>query len=115
MEKVSSELFTMTYGALVMHLIEDLGDLEEVNKRLDSMGYNMVHTYSEIALSLRFIFKGTRITDELLAKAKISHCQNFGHTAEIIAKVTNVFKNRVIWARIMYKYTNYSTSFFFWA
>merc|ERR1719499_3055685 len=64
MEKINSELFTMTYGALVMHLME-------VNKRLDSMGYNM----------------GTRITDELLAKAKISHCQNFGHTAEIIAKV----------------------------
>merc|ERR1719499_2322047 len=64
MEKINSELFTMTYGALVMHLME-------VNKKLDSIGYNM----------------GSRITDELLAKAKISHCQNFGHTAEIIAKV----------------------------
>lgn len=71
MEKVNSELLTMTYGALVMHLIEDIGDLHEVNKKLDQMGYNM----------------GQRLTDELLAKARISHCQNFEHTAQVIAKV----------------------------
>jgi len=71
MEKINSGLFTMTYGSLVMHLIQETGNLEEVNQKLEKIGYNM----------------GQRMTDELLAKAKISHCQNFEHTANVIALV----------------------------
>lgn len=33
----SSELFTMTYGALVIQLIKDYQDYAEVNKQLDKM------------------------------------------------------------------------------
>lgn len=33
----SGELFTMTYGALVVQLIKDYQDYAEVNKQLDRM------------------------------------------------------------------------------
>uniref|UniRef100_A0A915LQA6 FF domain-containing protein n=1 Tax=Meloidogyne javanica TaxID=6303 RepID=A0A915LQA6_MELJA len=37
---VSSELFILTYGALVNDLISDLESPEEVNRQLDKIGYN---------------------------------------------------------------------------
>jgi hypothetical protein len=33
----NSELFTLTYGALVMQLLKDYEDVEEVNKALEKM------------------------------------------------------------------------------
>jgi hypothetical protein len=39
--QVSSELFTLTYGALVNDLLNDLESPEEVNRQLDKIGYNM--------------------------------------------------------------------------
>lgn len=33
----NAELFTMTYGALVVQLIQDYEDYSEVNKQLESM------------------------------------------------------------------------------
>ena len=50
MAKINSELLTMTYGALVAHLIKDTKDIDKVNTKLEKMGYNM----------------GLRMTDELL-------------------------------------------------
>ncbi|KAK3424189.1 hypothetical protein EUGRSUZ_F00980 [Eucalyptus grandis] len=67
----NAELFTLTYGAIVRQLLTDLEDVEEVNKQLDQMGYNI----------------GTRLIDEFLAKANISRCVDFKETAEMIAKV----------------------------
>jgi len=34
MPKINSELFTLTYGALVMQLIKDHEEVDEVNKQL---------------------------------------------------------------------------------
>jgi hypothetical protein len=36
-DKISAELFTLTYGALVVQLIKDYEDYEEVNKQLEKM------------------------------------------------------------------------------
>jgi len=36
-EKVNAELFTLTYGALVVQLIKDYEDYAEVNRQLDKM------------------------------------------------------------------------------
>ncbi|MEW5298843.1 MAG: hypothetical protein WDW36_001921 [Sanguina aurantia] len=66
----NAEIFTLTYGSIVKQLIADLEDLEEVNKQLDQMGYNI----------------GIRLVDEFLAKAKISRCTSFKDTAEVVAK-----------------------------
>ncbi|PKA64081.1 hypothetical protein AXF42_Ash005093 [Apostasia shenzhenica] len=70
-ERVNAELFTLTYGAIVRQLLTDLEEVDEVNKQLDQMGYNI----------------GVRLIDEFLAKSNISRCVDFKETAEVIAKV----------------------------
>lgn len=35
--QINAELFTLTYGALVVQLVKDYEDYEEVNKQLDKM------------------------------------------------------------------------------
>eukprot|EP00298_Acanthocystis_sp_HF-20_P005005 c15296_g1_i1.p1 GENE.c15296_g1_i1~~c15296_g1_i1.p1 ORF type:complete len:189 (+),score=80.55 c15296_g1_i1:50-616(+) len=71
-EKVNSELFTLTYGALVYQLLKDYEDVDEVNKQLDKMGFNM----------------GQRMVDEFLAKSGISQkCSDFKESCEVLAKV----------------------------
>ncbi|KAF5730578.1 hypothetical protein HS088_TW19G00170 [Tripterygium wilfordii] len=69
-ERVNAELFTLTYGAIVRQLLTDLEEVEEVNKQLDQMGYNI----------------GIRMIDEFLAKSDVSRCVDFRETAEAIAK-----------------------------
>ncbi|KAG6387401.1 hypothetical protein SASPL_152588 [Salvia splendens] len=70
-DRVNAELFTLTYGAIVRQLITDLEEVEEVNKQLDQMGYNI----------------GVRLVDEFLAKSSVSMCVDFRETADVIAKV----------------------------
>ncbi|KAG7199254.1 hypothetical protein KM043_018120 [Ampulex compressa] len=40
-KKVNSELFTLSYGALVAQLLKDYENVDDVNKQLERMGYNM--------------------------------------------------------------------------
>lgn len=61
----------MTYGAIVRQLLTDYEDVEEVNKQLDTMGYNI----------------GVRLIDEFLAKANITRCNDFRESVDILAKV----------------------------
>jgi hypothetical protein len=63
----------MTYGALVVQLIQDYEDYEEVNKQLDKMGYNI----------------GTRLIEDFLARSNLGRCTDFRETGEVIAKVCN--------------------------
>eukprot|EP01083_Nonionella_stella_P031413 86036_1 len=70
-EKVNAELFTMTYGAIVAQLVNDLNDVTAVNEALEKMGYNI----------------GIRICDEFLAKSTLATCTSLQETAQIIAKV----------------------------
>jgi len=67
----NAELFAMTYGALVVQLIQDYEDYAEVNKQLDKMGYNI----------------GTRLIEDFLARSNIGRCADFRETGEVIAKV----------------------------
>eukprot|EP00163_Fabomonas_tropica_P034268 TRINITY_DN9404_c0_g1_i1.p1 TRINITY_DN9404_c0_g1~~TRINITY_DN9404_c0_g1_i1.p1 ORF type:complete len:187 (+),score=27.12 TRINITY_DN9404_c0_g1_i1:118-678(+) len=71
MEKINSELFTLTYGAVVSQLLKDYEDVAEVNKQLEKMGYNI----------------GVRLIDEFLSKSNTTNCADFKDTAEAIAKV----------------------------
>ena len=72
--KVSSELLTLTYGAFISKLIKDNQHrpIEEVNEKLDKMGYNI----------------GTRIIDEFFSKSPPNRglCSSFRETVEVIAK-----------------------------
>ena len=71
MTKVNAELFTLTYGSLIMQLIKDFEDVNKVNEQLEKMGSNI----------------GIRLVDEFLAKSAVSNCSNFRETADVIAKV----------------------------
>jgi len=70
--KVNGEFFALTYGSMVMQLIKDYEAVDEVNKQLEKMGYNI----------------GVRLIDEFLAKSGTTgHCQNHREMADVIAKV----------------------------
>ncbi|OAY28555.1 trafficking protein particle complex subunit 3 [Manihot esculenta] len=70
-EHVNAEMFSLTYGTIVRQLLTDLEEVEEVNRQLDQMGYNI----------------GIRLVDEFLVKSDVSRCVAFRETAEVIAKV----------------------------
>ncbi|KAG8746500.1 transport protein particle 22 kDa subunit [Ceratobasidium sp. 428] len=70
-EKINAELFTLTYGALVVQLIQDYEDYAEVNKQLDKMGYNI----------------GTRLIEDFLARSSLGRCSDFREVGEVVAKV----------------------------
>ncbi|XP_016370952.1 trafficking protein particle complex subunit 3-like [Sinocyclocheilus rhinocerous] len=70
-KKMNSELFTLTYGALVTQLCKDYENDEEVNKQLDKMGYNI----------------GVRLIEDFLARSSVGRCHDFRETADVIAKV----------------------------
>ncbi|XP_039209266.1 trafficking protein particle complex subunit 3 [Crotalus tigris] len=70
-KKMSSELFTLTYGALVTQLCKDYENDEDVNKQLDKMGYNI----------------GVRLVEDFLARSNVGRCHDFRETADVIAKV----------------------------
>lgn len=65
-------MFALTYGALVVQLIQDYEDYAEVNKQLEKMGYNI----------------GTRLIEEFLAKSSLGRCADFKDVGEVIAKVS---------------------------
>ncbi|KAJ2920975.1 hypothetical protein H1R20_g7085, partial [Candolleomyces eurysporus] len=70
-EKINAELFALTYGALVVQLIQDYEDYDEVNKQLEKMGYNI----------------GTRLIEDFLARSGMGRCSDFREVGEVIAKV----------------------------
>ncbi|KAI5121656.1 hypothetical protein M0805_002732 [Coniferiporia weirii] len=70
-EKINAELFAMTYGALVVQLIQDYEDYSEVNTQLERMGYNI----------------GTRLIEDFLARSNLGRCADFRETGEVVSKV----------------------------
>lgn len=71
----NAELFALTYGALVVQLIQDYEDYAEVNKQLEKMGYNI----------------GTRLIEDFLAKSNLGRCSDFREVGEVVAKVFQCF------------------------
>ncbi|KAI9311129.1 transport protein particle complex subunit [Dichotomocladium elegans] len=65
-EKINAELFTLTYGSLVVQLAKDYEDYSEVNKQLELM---------------------QRLIEDFLARSGIGRCIDFRDTAEAISKV----------------------------
>eukprot|EP00700_Malawimonas_jakobiformis_P002019 EC723033.1.p1 GENE.EC723033.1~~EC723033.1.p1 ORF type:complete len:159 (+),score=31.93 EC723033.1:59-535(+) len=71
LDRVNGDLFCLTYGALVTQLVKDYENIEEVNKQLEKMGWNI----------------GVRIIDEYFAKSGAGRCSDFKDAAEAMAKV----------------------------
>uniref|UniRef100_A0A4W3GYI1 Trafficking protein particle complex subunit n=1 Tax=Callorhinchus milii TaxID=7868 RepID=A0A4W3GYI1_CALMI len=67
----STELFILAYGTLVAQLCKDFEKDEDINKELDTMGYNI----------------GVRLIDDFLARSNIERCHSFHETVQVIAKV----------------------------
>ncbi|KAJ6660289.1 hypothetical protein lerEdw1_017989 [Lerista edwardsae] len=67
----SRELFVLTYGALVAQLCKDYENDEDVNQKLDTMGYNI----------------GIRLIEDFLAHSAVKKCRSYSETAEIIAQI----------------------------
>ena len=73
-QKTNAELFALTYGVLVMQIINDYEDFELVNEQLELLGFNI----------------GGRIIDEYLAKQRdvgTQSCRNFQVVGESVAKI----------------------------
>jgi len=70
--KTSLELFTLTYGAFVAQLVKDYESVDEVNKQLDQIGYNM----------------GVRMVEDFLARtpSMSQRCADMRETADVLAK-----------------------------
>ena len=59
------------YGSLVSQFVKDLDNVDQINTKLEKIGYNI----------------GIRLVDEFLAKSGVSRCDSFRDTAEVIACV----------------------------
>ncbi|KAJ3230932.1 transport protein particle 22 kDa subunit [Chytriomyces hyalinus] len=70
-DKISAELFALTYGSLVAQLVKDYEEYSEVNTQLDKMGYNI----------------GGRLIEDFIAKSGLTKCGSFAETADTISKV----------------------------
>ncbi|GAA5830844.1 hypothetical protein JCM5353_000586 [Sporobolomyces roseus] len=70
-DKLNAELFSLTYGALVVQLVKDYEDYQEVNKQLDKMGYNI----------------GVRLIEDFLARTGLGRCKDFAEVGEVMSKV----------------------------
>ena len=88
-ERVSGELFAMTYGGLVNHLVQDQEALNPhltINERMNTVNQQLE------GIGIRI---GQRIIDEYLAKSGavstvgggLNPCRNFAATGEAIAKI----------------------------
>lgn len=95
-EKINTEVVTLTYGTIVASLCQDLTvantakktDYAAVNTELDRMGYNI----------------GLRLIEDFLAKSNTGQCSNFRETAEMISKVgfkifLNITPNVTSWSQ----------------
>jgi hypothetical protein len=70
-KKVSAELFSLTYGAMVLQLLTDYEDAGKVNAKLHDIGASM----------------GARLVDELLSKSGTRRCGGFKGACQTIAAV----------------------------
>lgn len=70
-EKINGDLFSLTYGVFVAHLLKTLPDVAAVNAQLDKMGFNI----------------GCRLIDEFLAKNPGIRCGEWPECMEVASKV----------------------------
>lgn len=75
LKKVSCDLFVMTYGSLVSQMLTDFDSIENVNKQLDRMGYNI----------------GLRLIEDYLAKSNSPRCRDLKDVADKIQQAFRMY------------------------
>ena len=76
-KNVSGELFSLTYGALVVQILKDYENVDKANNELDKIGYNI----------------GIRLIEDFLSRTNSGKCHNFRDTAEKIQLGFKLFLN----------------------
>ncbi|XP_040575013.1 trafficking protein particle complex subunit 3 [Lepeophtheirus salmonis] len=76
-KKVSGELFSLTYGSLVAQILKDYENVDDVNKQLEKMGYNI----------------GVRLIEDFLARTNSGKCQDFREVSEKVQSAFKMFLN----------------------
>lgn len=64
----NSELLTLTYGSLVSQMLRDYENVDDVNKQLERLGYNM----------------GMRLIEDFLSRTNSTRCLDMKETADKI-------------------------------
>eukprot|EP01134_Creolimax_fragrantissima_P007242 CFRG7242T1 len=67
---VNLNMFTLTYGAVVVQLLKDYEDREVVNKKLDTMGCNI----------------GMRLAEDMFSRVKVPKCEDLRTSADVLCK-----------------------------
>uniref|UniRef100_A0AC35U219 Trafficking protein particle complex subunit n=1 Tax=Rhabditophanes sp. KR3021 TaxID=114890 RepID=A0AC35U219_9BILA len=68
---IPGEVFSITYGCLIIELIKDYENVEDVNSQLDKIGFNI----------------GLRIADDFLSKnSSIGKCTDMRQLADVLAR-----------------------------
>ncbi|XP_011186897.1 trafficking protein particle complex subunit 3 isoform X2 [Zeugodacus cucurbitae] len=76
-KKVNAEFLTLTYGALVTQMLRDFENIEDVNKQLERIGYNM----------------GMRLIEDFLARTSAPRCLEMRETADRIQQAFRIYLN----------------------
>lgn len=76
-KKVNTDLFALTYGSIISQLLIDCENVEEVNKQLDRMGYNI----------------GLRLIEDYLAKSSSPRCRDLKDVADKIQHAFQIYLN----------------------
>ena len=76
-KKVNTDLFALTYGSIISQLLLDCDNVEEVNKQLDRMGYNI----------------GLRIIEDYLAKSSTPRCRDLKDVADKLQHAFQMYLN----------------------
>lgn len=71
----NSELLTLTYGALVTQMLRDYEHLDDVNKHLERMGFDM----------------GVRLIEDFLSRTAASRCLDMRETADKIQQAFRMY------------------------
>lgn len=73
----NSELLTLTYGAFVTQIIRDFENIDDVNKQLERIGYNM----------------GVRFIEDFLSRTASTRCIDMRETADKIQQAFRMYLN----------------------
>ncbi|KAA0201473.1 hypothetical protein HAZT_HAZT006878 [Hyalella azteca] len=74
-KKVSCELLSITYGALVAQVMNDYENVDDVNRQLDRLGHDL----------------GVRLIEDFLARANPGRCHDLRDTADKIQQAFKIY------------------------
>lgn len=74
---INTDLFSLTYGSVISQLLNDCENVDEINIKLDRMGYNI----------------GLRLIEDYLAKTLAPRCKDLKDVADKIQHAFHLYLN----------------------